>query len=136
MKAIKFFTVTFLMATLPMLFTSCNPTNPTVVGTWEVVSATVSYNNGTAGGYDSEAEIGQIWTLDAAGKMTVEGNASDYELIDSKLITSYAEMYQANYFVVDELTLETMTLSASYVKKDKVSEQLITYTFKFKRLAE
>jgi hypothetical protein len=116
--------------------TSCNPTNPTVVGTWEVVAATVSYNNGTAGGYDSEAEIGQIWTLDAAGKMTVEGNASDYELIDSKLITSYAEMYQANYFVVEELTLETMTLSASYVKKDKVSEQLITYTFKFKRLAE
>ena len=134
MKAIKFFVATVLVAILPAIFTSCEEKKtPTVVGTWEVIEATVAY--GSSQPYETE-EVGQIWKFDEVGALTVEGNVCEYTEVDSKLITSYAELYQADHFVIKELTWENMTIAASYVKETKVGKEVITYTFKMKRLSE
>ena len=134
MKAIKFFVATLLVAIMPAIFTSCDEKKtPTVVGTWEVIEATVAY--GSSQPYETE-EVGQIWKFDEVGALTVEGNVCEYAEVDSKLITSYAELYQADHFVIKELTWENMTIAASYVKETKVGKEVITYTFKMKRLSE
>ena len=134
MKAIKFFVATLLVAIMPAIFTSCEEKKtPTVVGTWEVIEATVAY--GSSQPYETE-EVGQIWKFDEVGALTVEGNVCEYTEVDSKLITSYAELYQADHFVIKELTWENMTIAASYVKETKVGKEVITYTFKMKRLSE
>ena len=132
MNKFNFLITILLVAFMPMLFISCEPTpESTIVGTWECVSAILKQDTDPSGGEES-SEKGQIWKFDDANKLTIGEKTYDYTLANSTLTTSYAEIYETDHFNVDSLTLEDLILSASYVEKTKVGEIDITVTLSFK----
>lgn len=136
MNKFNFLITILLVAFMPMLFISCEPTpeptpESTIVGTWECVSAILKQGTDPSGGEES-SEKGQIWKFDDANKLTIGEKTYDYTLANSTLTTSYAEIYETDHFNVDSLTLEDLILSASYVEKTKVGEIDITVTLSFK----
>ena len=128
---------------MPMLTISCNPQNEptdepgidtdtivTIIGNWEVVNAFYSIDNQPTG---DSSEKGQVWKLDEEGNLMVDGKTYGYELSGDKLTTSYAAIYNSQYFTVKNLLKDSMTLSVSYENVTKVGKQTITVTLDFKR---
>ena len=135
MKSVKLFIVTFVMALLPILFTSCGEKNQpiTIVGEWECVDAIMKYDTDPTGGEDS-SEKGQVWKFNKQ-ELTVDGGKSyGYTLLDTKLMTEYAELYESEYFLVNSLTEDNLKLSVSYDDVTKVGKTTITVILNFKRV--
>lgn len=66
----------------------------------------------------------------------VDGKAYTYQLSGSKLTTNYAELYNSEYFKVDNLTKKNMTLSVSYIDETKVGNTTITVIMYFDRITK
>ena len=137
MNKINFLIATLLMAIMPMLFTSCEPTpeptpEATIIGTWECVDAILKQNLDPSGG-ESLSEKGLIWKFDETNKLTVNDKTYDYTLSNNTLTTSYAEIYSTDHFNVDSLGLNDLILSAGYVEETKVGNIGYTVTLRFKR---
>ena len=138
MKKIKFLVATMLMAIVPMLFNSWEEKpeqapEPTIDGTWECMEAILKYDGG---GEDLDSYKGQTWKFDELNILTIGDKTYDYTLSNNTLTTSYAALYETDYFQVDTLTSENLILSASYVEETKVGDIDITVILTFKRLSE
>lgn len=133
MKTLKLFIAVFVMAVLPMLFTSCDEKNKpiSIVGEWECIDATLKLGTDPTGGEDS-SEKGQIWKFDET-MLIIDGASYAYELSGNKLETKYAELYESEYFSVNSLTDTKLNLSASYESETKVGKTTITVTLDFVR---
>ena len=151
MKTIKFVVVTLLMALVPVFFTSCGEKNNqlggdidqdgdgtgetvSIVGEWECVNAVLKHDNDPSAGEDS-SEKGQVWVF-GEDELTIDGKSYTYKLSGSKLTTNYAELYNSEYFKVDNLTKKNMTLSVSYIDETKVGNTTITVIMYFDRITE
>ena len=151
MKTIQLFVVTLLMAIIPMCFISCGDKtgvetpdgtetpggmeeDASILGEWECVNAILKHDDDPSGGEDSP-EKGQIWVF-ADNELTVDGKAYTYQLSGSKLTTNYAELYNSEYFKVDNLTKKNMTLSVSYIDETKVGNTTITVIMYFDRITK
>ena len=148
MKTIQLFVVTLLMAIMPMFFISCGEKggvgqpgveepveeDASILGEWECVNAVLKHDGDPSGGEDSP-EKGQIWVF-ADNELTIDGKSYTYKLSGSKLTTNYAELYNSEYFKVDNLTKKNMTLSVSYIDETKVGNTTITVIMYFDRITE
>ena len=105
-----------------------------IVGEWECVNAVLKQDNDPSAGEDS-SEKGQVWVF-GEDELTIDGKSYTYKLSGSKLTTNYAELYNSEYFKVDNLTKKNMTLSVSYIDETKVGNTTITVIMYFDRITE
>ena len=134
MKTIHF----LLLGILCTIATSCNNNNPdegeevTLIGTWKIEQATRHNSEGAT--EEWTMAIGQIWTFEESNTISIDNQVYEYTLTDGVLTTSYAEIYEANCFIINDLSKDRMILSASHEEKDKVGRRIVTYTLIFARM--
>ena len=140
MKTIHF----LLLGILCILITSCNshnnPETPnpdegkevSIIGTWEIEQATRHNSEGAT--QEWTMAIGQIWTFEESNTISIDNQVYEYTLTDGVLTTSYAEIYEANCFIINNLSKDRMVLSASHEEKDKVGRRTVTYSLIFARM--
>ena len=132
-----------LLSILCTLITSCNNNNPdtpnpdegkevSIIGTWEIEQATRHNSEGAT--EEWTMAIGQTWTFDESNTISIDNQVYEYTLTDGVLTTSYAEIYEANCFIINDLSKDRMVLSASHEEKDKVGRRIVTYTLIFARM--
>lgn len=132
-----------LLSILCTLITSCNNNNPdtsnpddgkemSIIGTWEIEQATRHNSEGAT--EEWTMAIGQTWTFDESNTISIDGQVYEYSLADGVLTTTCAENYEANCFIINDLSKDSMTLSASHEEKDKVGRRTVTYTLIFARM--
>lgn len=132
-----------LLGILCTLITSCNNNNPdtpnpddgkevSIIGTWEIEQATRHNSEGAT--EEWTMAIGQTWTFDESNAISIDGQVYEYSLADGVLTTSCAANYEANCFIINDLSKDSMTLSASHEEKDKVGRRTVTYTLIFARM--
>ena len=132
-----------LLGILCTLITSCNNNNPdtpnpdeekevSIVGTWKIEQATRHNSEGAT--EEWTMAIGQTWTIGESNTISIDGQVYEYSLADGVLTTSYAVNYEANCFIINDLSKDSMTLSASHEEKDKVGRRTVTYTLIFARM--
>jgi hypothetical protein len=141
MKQINYFLATIMIALIPMLVSSCKPKNApdSIVGKWELTEASRVILEIPEAGSDLNDLVGQVWDFDANGKLVVGKDACDYTLSGTTLSTTYAkeEPYQADFFVVQTCDVESLVLTATHEKKDKVgAKRTYVVTLKFVRVVE
>lgn len=132
-----------LLSILCTLITSCNNNNPdtpnpdngkevSIIGTWEIEQATRHNSEGAT--EEWTMAIGQTWTIGESNTISIDGQVYEYSLADGVLTTTFAEIYEANCFIINDLSKDSMTLSASHEEKDKVGRRTVTYTLIFARM--
>ena len=132
-----------LLGILCTLITSCNNNNPdtpnpdegkevSIIGTWKIEQATRHNSEGAT--EEWTMAIGQIWTFEESNTISIDNQVYEYTLTDGVLTTSYAEIYEANCFIINDLSKDRMVLSASHEEKDKVGRRIVTYTLIFARM--
>lgn len=132
-----------LSSILCTLITSCNNNNPdtpnpddgkevSIIGTWEIKQATRHNSEGAT--EEWTMAIGQTWTFDESSTISIDGQVYEYTLTNGLLTTLYAGTYSANHFIINDLSVDKMTLSASHEEKDKVGRRTVTYTLIFARM--
>ena len=132
-----------LLSILCTLITSCNNNNPdtpnpddgkevSIIGTWEIEQATRHNSEGAT--EEWTMVIGQTWTFDESNTISIDGQVYEYSLTDGVLTTTCAENYEANCFIINDLSKDSMTLSANHEEKDKVGRRTVTYTLIFARM--
>ena len=161
MRTFKFLLTAFWIALFPVGFLSCepsvpenpentekpdtpnnpnNPNNPdtpedsdaTIVGSWKITKAIRQNSEGAS--QDLTSLEGQLWTFGQSNVLTVDNQEFDYSISETRLNTSYAEIYATTFFTIQELSKESLTLYSSYEERDKVGKRLIFYTFVFERV--
>ena len=133
-----------LLGILCTLITSCNnndhPDTPnpdegkeaSIIGTWEIEQATRHNSEGAT--EEWTMAIGQKWTFEESNTISIDNQVYEYTLSDGVLTTSYAETYESNCFIINDLSKDSMTLSASHEEKDKVGRRTVIYTLIFARM--
>ena len=132
-----------LLGILCTLITSCNNNNPDtpnpdegkevrIIGTWKIEQDTRHNSEGAE--EEWTMAIGKTWTIGESNTIIIDGQVYEYSLADGVLTTLYAANYEANCFIINDLSKDSMTLSASHEEKDKVGRRTVTYTLIFARM--
>ena len=160
MKTMKSFLVMLLVATMPMLITSCEkddikePTSSNkdnddneeyedlIIGEWECVELT--YTSEYEGEEDSDSEdlSGEdfIWEFDEDGKLTIyyDGDREgkyDYSVKGKKLYTEFVEEMiddEVEYFTIKKLTEKKLVLQFEY--EDEREDYYMSQEYSFERI--
>lgn len=153
MKTMKSFLVMLLVATMPMLITSCEkddikePTSSNeeyedlIIGEWECVELTYTYEYEGEGDSESEDLSVEdfIWEFDKDGELTIyyDGDREgkfDYSVKDNKLYTEYAEeMFdEVEYFTIKKLTEKKLVLLFEY--EDEREDYYMSQEYSLERI--
>ena len=159
MKTMKSFLVMLLVATMPMLITSCEkddikePTSSNkdnddneeyedlIIGEWEWVELSYTYE------YEGEEDSGSedmsgedfIWEFDEDGELTIyyDGDREgkyDYSVKGKKLYTEYVEemIDEGEYFTIKKLTEKKLVLQFEY--EDEKEDYYMSQEYSFERI--
>ena len=159
MKTMKSFLVMLLVATMPMLITSCEkddikePTSSNkdnddneeyedlIIGEWEWVELSYTYEYEGEEDSDSEDLSGEdfIWEFDEDGEFTIyyDGDREgkyDYSVKGKKLYTEYVEeiIDEGEYFTIKKLTEKKLVLQFEY--EDEREDYYISQEYSFERI--
>ena len=159
MKTMKSFVVMLLVATMPMLITSCEkddikePTSSNkdnddneeyedlIIGEWEWVELSYTYEYEGEEDSDSEDLSGEdfIWEFDEDGEFTIyyDGDREgkyDYSVKGKKLYTEYVEeiIDEGEYFTIKKLTEKKLVLQFEY--EDEREDYYISQEYSFERI--
>ena len=159
MKTMKSFLVMLLVATMPMLITSCEkddikePTSSNkdnddneeyedlIIGEWEWVELSYTYEYEGEEDSDSEDMSGEdfIWEFDEDGELTIyyDGDREgkyDYSVKGKKLYTEYVEeiIDEGEYFTIKKLTEKKLVLQFEY--EDEREDYYMSQEYSFERI--
>ena len=159
MKTMKSFLVMLLVATMPMLITSCEkddikePTSSNkdnddneeyedlIIGEWEWVELSYTYEYEGEEDSDSEDLSGEdfIWEFDEDGELTIyyDGDREgkyDYSVKGKKLYTEYVEemIDEGEYFTIKKLTEKKLVLQFEY--EDEREDYYMSQEYSFERI--
>lgn len=156
MKTMKSFLVMLLVATMPMLITSCEkddikePTSSNkaneeyedlIIGEWECVELTYTYESEGEEYSESEDMSGDdfIWEFDEDGELTIyyDGDREgkfDYSVKENKLYTEYVEeiIDEVEYFTIKKLTEKKLVLQFEY--EDEREDYYMSQEYSFERI--
>ena len=142
MKKMHLFMVMLLIAMVPVLFNSCNPTPEPddyaklIIGQWDMTRYEWDME------YEGEEEIGSeyfdeedwVWEFDDDKLiMYMEGDYKGtyrYDIEGNKLYTEYATYYEAQYFQITTLNKNKLVLELTYHNEGVTAK----YTYAFKRI--
>ena len=159
MKTMKSFLVMLLVATMPMLITSCEkddikePTSSNkdnddneeyedlIIGEWEWVELSYTYEYEGEEDSDSEDLSGEdfIWEFDEDGELTIyyDGDREgkyDYSVKGKKIYTEYVEemIDEGGYFTIKKLTEKKLVLQFEY--EDEREDYYMSQEYSFERI--
>lgn len=159
MKTMKSFLVMLLVATMPMLITSCEkddikePTSSNkdnddneeyedlIIGEWECVEFTYTYEDEGEEYGESEDLSGDdfIWEFDEDGELTIYNDGDregkfDYSVKENKLYTEYIEeiIDEVEYFTIKKLTEKKLVLQFEY--EDEREDYYMFQEYSFERI--